>query len=194
MKHDKKDILGKLKNSGTGFNLPEGYFDSLEDKIIEGMITAEGSKKTGQPPLFQKDTHKAGGLIKIGKKSGFKVPQGYFDQDEAYLIRSTEKRIFSLPINKNTRTIWYSVAASFMLFFALKYVTVEPYNFDLSEINPSDIDTWIDNDLVSFNSYDVAEVFEDVEFDDYDFTDEEVETYITNEDIENIILQNETNE
>lgn len=194
MKHDKKDILGKLKNSGTGFNLPEGYFDSLDDKIIEGMITAEGSKKTGQPPFFQKDTHKAGGLIKIGKKSGFKVPQGYFDQDEAYLIRSTEKRIFSIPINKNKMMIWYSVAATFLLFFAIKYVTVTPSDFDLSEINQSDIETWIDDDLVSFNSYDLSEVFDEIDLNDHHFTDEEVETYIANEDIENIILQNETNE
>jgi len=186
--------MGKLKNSGAGFKLPESYFESLEDKIIAGMTTYEGSKKTGQPPLFQKDTHKAGKLFNIGKKSGFKVPEGYFDQDEAYLIRSTEKRIFSIPINKNKMMIWYSVAASFLLFFAIKYVTVTPSDFDLSEINQSDIETWIDDDLVSFNSYDVSELFDEIDLNDHDFTDEEVETYIANEDIENIILQNETNE
>ena len=90
--------------------------------------------------------------------------------------------------------IWYSVAASFLLFFAIKYVTVTPSDFDLSEINQSDIETWIDDDLVSFNSYDVSEVFDEIDLNDHDFTDEEVETYIANEDIENIILQNETNE
>ena len=90
--------------------------------------------------------------------------------------------------------IWYSVAASFLLFFAIKYVTVTPSDFDLSEINQSDIETWIDDDLVSFNSYDVSELFDEIDLNDHDFTDEEVETYIANEDIENIILQNETNE
>lgn len=194
MDHNDKDILGKMKNSGTGFNLPEGYFDSLENKISAGMAPDELSDKTKESRLLQKDSQKIKALVKIGKNSGFKVPEGYFQKDDGYLMRSSGKRIFSLPINKNSKVIWYSVAASFLLFFAIKQVVVAPSEFDLSEINSSEIETWIDADLISFNAYDMTEVYNDLDIDDYDFTDEEVETYIANEDIENIILQNETNE
>lgn len=194
MDHNEKDILEKMKNSGTGFNLPEGYFDSLENKISAGMITDELSDQKKESRLFQKDSQKIKALFKIGKNSGFKVPEGYFQKDDAYLMGSFGKRVISLPINKNSKVIWYSVAASFLLFFAIKNVAVAPSELDLSEINSSEIETWIDADLVSFNSYDVAEVYNDLDLADYDFTDEEVETYIANEDIENIILQNETNE
>ena len=194
MNQDKKDMLGKLENSGTGFNLPKGYFDSLEDKISAGIKPDELSEKIKGPRIFQKDSKQVEGLSKIRQQSGFKVPEGYFEKDEAYLIGSPKKRTFPLSLNRNTKVIWYSIAASFLLFFTIKYVTVRPTDFDFSEINQSEIETWIDADLVSFNSYDVAEVFDDVNLDDYDFTDEEVENYIANEDIENIILQNETNE
>lgn len=194
MNQDKKDMLGKLKKSGAGFNLPEGYFDSLEDKISAGMKPDGPLEKIKEPQIFQKDAQQFEGLSEIGQKSGFKVPEGYFEKAELNLIGSSKKRTFSLSVKKDTKVIWYSVAASFLLFFAIKYVAVRPSDFDFSEINQSEIETWIDADLVSFNSYDVAEVFDDVNLDDYDFTDQEVENYIANEDIENIILQNETNE
>ncbi len=194
MEQDNMNILGKLKNSGTGFNLPEGYFDSLEDKISADMHADDQPDKIKGSPILKKDIQGAEGLSKIGNKSGFKVPEGYFENNEAYLRGSFKKRTFPLSINKKSKMIWYSVAASFLLFFAIKYVTVKPVNFDFSEINQSEIETWIDADLVSFNSYDVAEVFNDVNLDEYDFTDEELESYIVEEDIENIILQNDTNE
>ncbi len=37
------DILNKIKKEGnkSGFDVPEGYFDSLEDKIMENIIAEE---------------------------------------------------------------------------------------------------------------------------------------------------------
>jgi hypothetical protein len=182
MEHPKKNILNTLKKSGSGFSHPEGYFDGLEDRFVNNLK----DKKVNQP-----DETVLQGLEAIGKSHGFTVPIGYFEEDtEKIAVPRSNKVIslFGIPIKK-----WasLSIAASLLLFFGLRFFTSGNTQTELAELTNSDIENWIDADLISFSSYDIAEAYSDVSLEDeMNYSDEEVDIYIDNIDFENILLEN----
>ena len=61
--------MGK-KGKNEGYKTPEGYFDSLSDRIMERME---------EDPLG------------LPKKEGFQVPDGYFDSLEQKILDKVDK-------------------------------------------------------------------------------------------------------
>jgi len=181
MEHPKKNILSTLKKSGPGFSHPEGYFDGLEDRFVEGLKNKEVQQS--EESLIQ-------GLEAIGKSHGFKVPDGYFAQDNLNIVVPRSHKVISL-VSKNIKK-WggLSIAASLLLFIGLRFFTSDNAQMELTELSNTDIENWIDADLISFSSYDIAEAYNDVNLENEMYSDEEIDVYIDNIDIENILLEN----
>lgn len=189
MKNKDKDIWDRLKEKDNPFSVPNGYFDALEDKlrIISEDISGNEDNdttnltKSSEPDSILKDHKKI--------KSGFTVPDGYFDSLEPEGLEKKSNHVIALN-SKISRIVSLSIAASILLFFGIQYnngLNAVSNEFTLHEDEISD---WVEMDLVSFNSYEIAEVFSDVELEEITYSEEELYDYLNEVDIENIILEN----
>lgn len=188
MDSQKKNILDQLKKSGTGFSEPKDYFEALEDRFVTKLELdkdkMEQSNSTAAKML------KLNALDSIGKAHGFRTPDGYFEEDVKPLIIPKSKKVISLKSRGLSKWLNLSIAASILLFFGLGFYLSSDTNIKMAELNTDEIENWIDTDLVSFNSYEIAEAFEDVDLESDLYSDEEVGAYLDNLDIEEIILDN----
>ena len=116
----------KDKKKHTGFETPDGYFDSFEDR------------------LFSKLSEEI-----IPKESGFSTPEGYFDQLDDRMIKyveESEDHSKVIPLFTR-RTLLYaaSIAACAILIFSLMDHPQSITHFEDIEI--SAIETYIDEGL-----------------------------------------------
>lgn len=190
MDREKKSILSKIKTSGTGFTVPKGYLETLEDRLGITFQDLENSnlKDLDKEMKIQKipDTT---ALDKIGRKHGLIVPKGYFDQLESKLTKTKYPRIIPLN-NRNYRVFYLSIAASILLFFGIQYMNTDKNTDNQLLLKDQEIANWIEADLIYFNSNEIAEAFSDIELENPLYTDEEVFDYLNDIDIENIIIEN----
>lgn len=177
MNSQKKNILDELKKSGAGFRAPKDYFEDMEERFVVNQSLDMAKLKPQTLDL-------------IGKAHGFTTPAGYFEEEDQHLIVPKSKKIISLHSPGLKKWLNLSIAASLLLFFGLGFYLSTNTNVKMAELNTDEIENWIDADLVSFNSYEIAELFEDVDLESNLYSDEEVGTYLDNLDIENIILDN----
>jgi hypothetical protein len=78
-----------------------------------------------------------------------------------------------------------AIAASLLLFFIVNYNNNE---YNIENVATSEIDTWIEEDLITLEAYQIAEVFSDVNLnEEIDSEDEELLEYLNGTDIESIL-------
>ena len=154
----------------TGYKVPKGYFDQVEDGVLS-QLASENLPKT----------------------TGFKVPKSYFsdvDDDILSKIEATgDSKVRSIGLR---RTFYYisGVAAALLLFF-----TIYNYNASADEISIDMVESYFETN--SMDSYELAELLIESELmsiDDIKFEPEiddlELESYLLeNADIETIIIQ-----
>ncbi|MBX2829165.1 MAG: hypothetical protein KTR22_13445 [Flavobacteriaceae bacterium] len=151
-----------------GFKVPEGYFDSVEDRLFDALDLEE-----------------------LLKETGFEVPEGYFDGLEDKILEKVqdapqETKVISIFRQK---VFWYtaSVAASaaiiVMLFFKPAGGEEE---MDLNEPTLAEIEAYLDQDPTAIDSYDLAQVLTD---EDWEVLETE-NTYLDEESLEEYILDN----
>lgn len=146
------------------------------------------------------------------KKTGFKVPQNYFEEFENSIL--TEAKLknlvidsgfkapegyldnFSVPIEKETKVISIfskknmllvsSIAAAIVLFFSLNVFDNSPLSFD--DLDTTTVDNYILNET---EIGDLTSLFQDNElsenqFIDYSLSDEALDNYIENIDFNDL--------
>ncbi|MEM6686861.1 MAG: hypothetical protein AAF617_13840, partial [Bacteroidota bacterium] len=135
-----------IHNKNTGFNTPKAYFDSFEDRLFERMQTAS---------LIPKDT-------------GFTAPDAYFDTLEDTLSKQlfdtkTETKVIPLQRKRNyINYISYAAAACFVLFLAITFMnTSEEDTISINEVASTEINEFIENDLIALNNYELMTVYEE---------------------------------
>ncbi len=146
----KKNELHNKKIT-EGFSTPKDYFDTFEDRLF-GKLEAEAV---------------------IPKKDGFKVPDAYFDgledslTDKLFTPVTEETKVIPLS-NRRVYLKYISYAAACILFFGILT------NIDFGgsgkagkevTIVDADINTFIENDLIALNNYDMVDVFEEENID-----------------------------
>jgi hypothetical protein len=190
MDSQKKNILDEIKKSGAGFGEPKGYFEDMEDRFVVKLSLDKAKKVQSKSAELMMPKLNPNDLDVIGKAHGFTTPAGYFEEDLKHHIIPKTKKIISL--NSPGLSKWFnlSIAASILLFFGLGFYLSSNTNVKVTALNTDEIENWIDADLVSFNSFEIAELFEDVELESDLYSDEELGAYLDNLDIENIILDN----
>lgn len=190
MKGEEKNILNSIKNQGTGFNLPKGYFDKLEEKVLSDQVQNDQNREQTNSEREKKGDTEPAGLDLIGKNHGFKVPEKYFEDKTIENGITGSAKVISLAKKNIGKWISLSVAASLLIVFGLGFYITGDKSIELAEVNNEEIENWIDTGLVSFNSYEIAEAFNDVDFENDLYTDEEVADYLDHTDIEQLILDN----
>lgn len=170
MDQNKKDILKQFKDSGLGFEIPDGYFEKFEIQLKN-----EDSEDTSAIPK------------KL--KTGFDVPDGYFDSLDLDLPVENEKKLFRLAHPK-LRILSLSVAASILLFFGIRTLNISENSTDLTELKNEDIAAWIDSGLIDFESYEIADAFSDIELEESLMNEEDLSVYFEEIDVENLMIEN----
>ncbi len=195
MKRNKKDILKNLKSRAAGSLIPETYFAEFEkdlqptDKKIRSGFTSPKNyfdQVEGSIPIL---------LDPEGNNSGFRVPDNYFKNIDQRIFDnikvSKPGKIINFNTNKYLKILSYSIAASLLLFFSLRSLNSRNTMFDFETIEISEIESWMDDDLITFSSYDISETFEDVYLTGVgDYSEEEILDYLDGENIENLIIDN----
>ncbi|RED46019.1 hypothetical protein [Seonamhaeicola aphaedonensis] len=161
----KKNKLHNIKNSG--FKVPNGYFNNIEDQITNRFKLEERSNTTG-----------------------FKTPEHYFDDLEDTILdkisRENEPKVIKL-FNKKTIVYASSIAAAVLLLISLTL-------FD-SKITFDDLDNeTVENYLLyeNIDSYEIASFLDEEDlkeenFVEFNIDEDAVEDYIfDNLDVEDL--------
>ena len=156
----------------TGFNTPEGYFESFDEKIL--------SKLDKMSPLEHLE-------------SGFNAPKDYFNTIEDRIIHvvSEQKntKVISL-FNKKSIIYVTSIAAAVLLLFNLSVFEKTP-SFD--KLDTETVENYFLNENIS--SYEIAAVLSDEELNDaisidFNFDEENIEAYLLEHaDIETLMIE-----
>ena len=141
------------------------------------------------------------------KKSGFSIPEDYFENIESSILLNTKKsdwasNPFKVPQNyfedfdstvlnqingKKSNSIftinrfWIPVSIAAMLILNISIFTFQKQN---QSIEMADMENWLEDGTVDLNTYEIASVYEE-ELEDIDLTDfietEEIEDYLYND-------------
>lgn len=170
-KHN-EDFLSK-SSIDTGYSVPKGYFDSVED--------------TFSSKLFEET---------LPKESGMEIPSGYFDRLEDRVLSKVEipKKGKVISIRKKLiRLIPITAAASVVLFITLNTIFTD--NIDIDPTS-EEIAVWFDENISTIDDDDLTSIFDTDDLIDSSILEnivnsDEIDTYI-NEDDTNILIEDST--
>jgi hypothetical protein len=193
-------ILDIIKVQGSGFNTPKGYFDTIENDVFSKLSLEKIPEKAGYSipenyfDSIERNTFSKIDIKSPSKEHSFDVPKDYFNTIEDTVFKKIQQEDSIIPkvINLKSRLTKVfaplAVAASLLLLFTL-YTTNTNENYSLENLAVTDIENWIENDYVSLDSYEIAEVYSDINFED-EFSEDDIELldYINGTDIESALL------
>jgi len=194
----KKSKLEHIKKSG--FKTPKDYFETFEDSVFTKMASEKFPKKEGfQSPegYFDSIDNKVLEKLRLEKEkkvTGYKIPEKYLETVEDNVLKTIrneqkEPKVIDFKSVLLKRLIPIAAAASLLLFIFINYNQTTDAN--LEKLASAEIEQWIDDDLITFDTYEITEVFDDVELESQPiFEDEELIDYLNGTDIESLILEN----
>ena len=186
------DILKSLKNKENGFTVPEGYLENFEVRLEQKIIESKTGFTLPKDYLENLDSVI---LSKVSKttNTGFKTPDNYFESVDSKILNRFElnkkSRVISIIQTPLFKGMTYAIAASLVLFFGIKSFYFTNTDSDFDSVTTAQIDSWVEDDLLTFSTYDIAENLTDIDYNmSANFSDEEILDYLDNTDIENLLL------
>ncbi|MET7027816.1 hypothetical protein [Sediminicola luteus] len=168
----------KEKDKHSGFKTPEGYFEGLNDSLLDKI---------------------KGDSTVIPKNEGFEVPEGYFEglnQNILSKLKEEESKVIALNPYRKYYFTAIAVAASLLLVIGLQWKKEEAYSFD--DLASSDIESYFEFNDYGMSSYEIAEIMsiDDIHIQDMmqnEIKDENIADYLNdNIDIfEDLNLEND---
>ena len=161
----------ELKNSSlqeNSFEVPEDYFNSLEDTVL-AKLRAE--------VLYKNETSE--------------IPNDYFDQIENNILQKIKPKgkVISLRSRILKIATPIAVAASILLAVVL---TNNSKSVTFDSLTNADIENWIQQETI--NETEIASIFLDEELTDFyletDISDSDMLDYLNENEIENLIYEN----
>ena len=193
----KKYNLDILKKYGSGFKTPKKYFDSIENEVLSKLTVENFPEKEGfhVPENYFKgvddQVFEILGKDVYAQQVDNSVPEGYFDTLEENVFKKLkeEKLIEPKVIPLRSKFIKIltplAIAASLLLFFIVNY---NNNKFTMENVASSEIDSWIEDDLIVLDANQIAEVFSDVTLnEEVNIEDAELLEYLNGTDIESIL-------
>ncbi|GGD23943.1 hypothetical protein [Hyunsoonleella pacifica] len=157
----------------TGFKTPEGYFDDLDEKLLQYIKSDDLS------------------VDKI--PSGFKVPEHYFEGIEDNIITAVSKekdtKVIPLFSKKNIRYV-SSIAASVLLLISLFIFNNKP---EFDDLETQTVENYIIDANIS--SYEIASLLSEDDINEHtfitnDIEDETIEAYLLDTgDFESLMIE-----
>ena len=199
--HKTGSKLSEISLKSSGFNVPDNYFDTIEDAVLSEIIvinieSTKNKKAFKTPDNYFKSVED---LVIIKLKSEViqneniqKTPENYFTSFEDTILNKLDT---NLEITSKRRKIIkiiapLAIAASLLLTFVLR-TNSSTISFD--SVTSTEIETWITEGHIDANEYNIASVFEDIEleigFISLTLEDDEAFDYLYNEDIDDFIFE-----
>ena len=127
----------KHMNKNNPFKTPEGYFDSLKDRLLDAV----SSDDSGLPA-----------------DDGFSVPENYFDSlNERIGKRLPDKSPKVIPLFGYKQVVYAvsAAAAVFLLVFGLQFRAADSPQFDT--LASADIENYLQSYAGELNTYEIAD-------------------------------------
>ena len=109
---------------------------------------------------------------------------------EENIVIDNQKDFIMASVIFAVTIIGFTIAASLLLFFGLNNFNSQKDQLDMQTVSITEIESWLDDDLISFSDYDIAETFSDTELSYHEYENDEITDYLNFVDIENLILEN----
>lgn len=148
----------ELHKKKGGFKIPEGYFENFESRL---------SEKISSP---------------IPDKDGFKTPDNYFDSlAENFLNKIEHVPVKEVPVRKLSagrivKYIGYAAAAGLALLFFMNIFSTSKKEVSWNDIASTEIENYIEQGYLSFNAYEYANIFEDVDLSKIEMEEDKIES------------------
>ncbi len=168
------DFIDQLVDKKTGFNIPENYFNGIEEKVSSSLF-----------------------LDSLSKENSFKTPSDYFETIEDNIfsnlnLNEEKKDVKVISIRKRVlKLIPLTAAASLLLFITLNYFNTNT-SITFDEITSTDIEYWYENGYGDNDNDELAIVFNSSSLEDDSLSsinDDNLEEYLN--DIDNTDFINE---
>ncbi len=192
MKNKNKDILKNINKSG--FKTPDNYFVQFEKELQNkinplstGFKVPDDYFKNFEANISKKDDKQAS--ISSIKTPGFNTPDNYFENIEL-VGGSKSNKSKVIPLNRSSfiKIAGLAIAASLLLFFSIARFNTN--NDPIDYIADNEIETWLEEGLVSFNTYDIEDVFSDEDLNLIAEESDAVTNYLNYTDIEVLLYEN----
>lgn len=192
--------LPKKSEVNTGFKIPVDYFKNTENEVVSKLTTEKFSKENNfeiPQDYFSNIEDVVLGKLKaeaIQNNKMDNIPDNYFDTLEnrvfAKLNKEKKPKVISLKsISKLVAPI--AIAASLLLFI---YLNTTSKSFTMDSLSTASIENYFENDQADLNILSIASLYTEDELNEEtltsDITNTEVENYLSEEDLENIIYEN----
>jgi hypothetical protein len=207
---NKKDLhkiapkLSELSLKKSGFEIPDKYFDTIEDAVFAELkadkFQKKSQKETFKTPDDYFDNVEDIVIAKLKAEAiqnkniyNTETPKDYFNSvDETIFSKiKTETKVVSLK-NRLTKIIApLAIAASLLLIFTLNN---QEKSITFESLATSDIENWIYNGNVEIDALSIASIYPNIEISDIIYTstvtEEEYIDYLNSEDLELIMYEN----
>lgn len=163
---------GKLSEDiKTGFTVPENYFKGIEDNFLLNL-----SEK------------------KLPKNNVFEIPKTYFEEFDDLIIEKIKPKKGKLINFKKIKLIPVAATVALIIFFGANF----SFNNN-SELSSDEIVNWVDMNINTISSDDIAIAFTDINFDDINpyvtiKSEDIIESLINSDDIDFLIEDANINE
>jgi len=189
--------LYELQQLNNGFSIPKDYFGTVEDAVF---LKFSKDKLDNTIPFKTPDNYfltiedRVFDKIK-SEETAFSIPKGYFDtvEDNVFKKLHTETKVIDFKTRFIKTFLPIAAAASLLLFVTLQLLNNNNDNTDLfANMELSEIENWIDNGSLEFDSYQIAAVYNDTDLEDIEldqqYSDDNLMDYLDDIDIESLIL------
>ena len=154
----------KEKKHNTGLNVPEGYFNTFEDRMMLKVMEES-----------------------LPRSNGFKVPEGYFQQFEVSpslnVDTTTQPAVISI-FRKKTLLYVSGVAASLLLIISL--VNTKNDNLSMESLSADTVEAYINDGVADIDAYDVMALLSEEELESISIPSE----VISEENLEAYLIEN----
>ena len=171
MKNHSLNNFKELKNSSlqkNNFEVPEDYFNNLEDTVI-AKLKAE--------VLYKNDTSD--------------LPEDYFDKIETEVFQKIKPKSKIISLRNRILKIVTPIAVAASIILAV-VLTNNSKSITFDSLTNADIENWIEQETM--NETEIASIFLDDELTDFyletDISDNEIFDYLNENEIEHLIYEN----
>lgn len=206
--HKIAPTLAALKTKPEGFKIPINGIENLEVEVLSSILEKRLRQKLGFNNPFivpenyfnEVEVSVSDKLSLINKTTyNLKVPENYFEYIESNVLKKlqeneTETRTKVILFRRNVFKLASSiaVAASLALLFIFNPFS-KSENISFDSLALSDIESWIENDRLELDAYQIAAVYKEVELTpkiiSTKIDETELESFLKNQDIEALLYE-----
>ena len=155
----------------TGFTVPENYFKGIEDDFSLNLIEEE-----------------------LPKNNVFEIPTTYFQEFDHHIIEKIKPKKGKILNFKKIKLIPVAATIALIIFFGINFLLNNN-----SELSSDEIVNWVDMNINTISSDDIAIAFTDINFDDINpyvtiKSEDIIESLINSDDINFLIEDANINE